>query len=66
VLKQIGFERLKKSYAVRWTDDQTGTLTITYNNGKIKKISDYGMRGTHGLRYLYGLLISLRTNQNWH
>lgn len=47
------------------TDDQTGDLKITFNNGKVKTISDYGMIGTNGLKILYEKLAELRFNQKW-
>lgn len=47
------------------TDDQTSSLKITFNNGNIKTISDYGMIGTYGLKILYGKLAELRFNQKW-
>lgn len=56
---------LKTGYAVGWTDDQGSTLTIGYNSGKVKKISDYGMIGTYGLANLYRQFFKLRTSQNW-
>lgn len=66
LLSYINFPKLKDRYTVNWTDDQTATLTITYNNGKTKTISDYGQQGSFGLRQLYELLYALRLNQNWH
>ncbi len=65
LLNYINFTRLRDDYQVNWTDDQTCTLTVTYDGGKTKKISDYGEIGTHGLSMLYGLLFDLRKNQRW-
>ena len=65
LLEYIDFPSLKDEYSVSWTDDQTSTLTVTYNNGKIKTITDYGMIGTFGLDRLYQLLFALRFNQHW-
>jgi hypothetical protein len=65
LLNYIDLEKLKDKYAVRWTDDQTATLIITYDNGKVKSIQDYGMRGTFGLSRLYELMRSLRENSQW-
>jgi hypothetical protein len=50
---------------VGWTDDQTCTLKITYDNGKTKTITDYGKIGTYGLNRVYSILFSLRQNQKW-
>ena len=65
LLNYVDFPGLKDDYAVNWTDDQTCTLTITYDGGKVKKISDYGLIGTFGLDRLYQLLFALRFNQHW-
>ena len=65
LLNYIDFPNLKDNYAVSWTDDQTSTLTITYGNGQVKKIRDYGLIGTYGLDRLYQILFELRFNQDW-
>ncbi len=65
LLNYIDFENLKDEYAVSWTDDQAATLKITYDNGKIKTIYDYGLLGTFGLQKAHELLFALRENQNW-
>lgn len=65
LLNYIDFTRLKDQYAVNWTDDQTAILKITYNNGQVKQINDYGMMGTYGLDRLYQLISDLRFNQDW-
>lgn len=65
ILNYIDFENLKNDYEVSWTDDHSCSLSITYNQGKIKKIDDYGLQGTYGLSLLYKKLFDLRFNQNW-
>jgi Domain of unknown function (DUF6438) len=65
LLNYIDFPNLKDSYAVNWTDDAGCTLTITYDGGKVKKISDYGELGTFGLTRVYDMLFALRENQVW-
>ncbi|MNK16763.1 hypothetical protein D3C87_349330 [compost metagenome] len=65
LLNYIDFKNLKDEYSVSWTDDQTATLTITYDNGKTKTIEDYGMIGTYGLSSVYDLLAEMRFNQKW-
>lgn len=65
ILNYIDFKNLKEEYAVRYTDAPTANITITYDNGKVKNIMDYGMKGTYGLRAVYGLLADLRFNQEW-
>jgi Domain of unknown function (DUF6438) len=66
IINYCDFENLKKQYSVTHTDDQTGFLKITYKDGKVKTISDYGMIGTYGLKILYKKLAELRFNQKWH
>ncbi|GEN77393.1 DUF6438 domain-containing protein [Chryseobacterium hagamense] len=65
LLNYLNFTELKEHYAVNWTDSQTADLIITYDNGKIKKIKDYGLSGTYGLKRLYNLLFDMRFNQDW-
>lgn len=65
LLNYIDFEMLQDNYAVNWTDDQSSTLKITYDNGKVKLIHDYGLIGTYGLDRVYQLLFELRENQKW-
>lgn len=65
ILNYCDFENLNKEYSVSHTDDQTGDLKITFNNGKVKTISDYGMIGTYGLKILYEKLAEIRFNQKW-
>jgi uncharacterized protein Veg len=65
VLNYSRFPYLNNDYKVSWTDDQSSTLTITYNNGKKKTIQDYGLIGTYGLRKAYESLFNLRENQQW-
>jgi hypothetical protein len=65
ILNYIDFEKLKEEYSVPYTCSATANLKITYNKGKVKKISDYGLVGTYGLKLLYKEFDSLRFNQNW-
>lgn len=65
MLNYIDFSNLKDDYWVNWTDDQSSTLTVTFNNGKKKKIKDYGLVGTYGLKNFYTILFDLRFNQDW-
>lgn len=55
----INIKKLNDQYQVPWTDDQTATLTITFENGLKKTIRDYGMQGTFGLSALYSKMTSL-------
>lgn len=65
LLNYIDFPNLKNEYSVNWTDDQSCTLKITYDDGITKTINDYGMIGTYGLDRVYEMLYSLRFNQSW-
>ncbi|TPG39942.1 DUF6438 domain-containing protein [Flavobacterium pectinovorum] len=65
LINYCDFENLNKEYYVMHTDDQTGNLKITFNNGKVKTISDYGMIGTYGLKKLYDKLAEIRFSQKW-
>lgn len=65
LLNYLNFTELKEHYAVNWTDMQTANLIITYDDGKIKKVEDYGLSGTYGLKRLYALLFDIRFNQDW-
>lgn len=58
----MDFTNLEKDYAVGWTDDQSCTLKIVYDNNKTKVIEDYGLIGTFGLKKLYQQLFELRFN----
>lgn len=60
LLNYIDFSHLKDRYSVSHTDDETADLKITYNDGKVKLISDYGMTGTFGLNLVYEHLAKLR------
>lgn len=64
-LNYCDFENLNKEYYVMHTDDETGNLKITFNNGKVKTISDYGMVGTYSLKNLYEKLAKLRFSEKW-
>jgi hypothetical protein len=65
LLNYIDFTNLREEYGVPWTDDQEGIFEITYNNGKTKRIRDYGMIGTYGLNLLHTKMTELRFNQKW-
>jgi len=65
LLNYTNFAMLNDSYRVGWTDDQTSILKITYDNGKVKTIQDYGLIATFGLSQVYKLLLNLRGSQSW-
>lgn len=61
----LNFPKLQDNYNVTWTDDQTGTLKVTYDDGKVKTITDYGLQGTYGLRHIHKLFYDLRLSGGW-
>jgi hypothetical protein len=60
----INVKKLKDSYTVNWTDDQTATLTVIFKDHSIKVIKDYGMQGTFGLSAIYQKLLKIETKWN--
>lgn len=60
LLNYIDFESLNDNYSVSYSDAGTTTLKITYDNMKIKNITDYGGMGTRGLRKVYDTFLALR------
>jgi hypothetical protein len=65
LINYINFATLEDDYNLPITDQPTSWLTITYDNGKVKRIKDYGEEGTYGLMALYKLLFRIRSNQSW-
>lgn len=66
LIDYLDFPRLREGYSIPVTDNPTAEITITYDDGKVKKIRDYGERGTYGLRTLYRLMDELRFSQKWN
>ena len=64
VLRYLPLDHMDSSYAVDWTDDQTIFLEIHYN-GQVKRISDYGLRGSFGLSRLYAYFFSWKEKTEW-
>ena len=65
LLRHIDISHLANHYEVPWTDALEGSLTITYNNGTVKQIDDYGLIGTYGLAALQRTLIGVRNLKHW-
>ncbi|HLP12713.1 MAG TPA: DUF6438 domain-containing protein, partial [Flavobacteriales bacterium] len=65
LLNYIDFVHLKDSYEVSWTDDQSCTLKIIYDDDKVKTIYDYGLIGTRGLKLIYDKFFVMRNTQKW-
>lgn len=59
LIQYINIKNLRNKYLVAWTDDTTIFLRITFRDGTVKEIEDYGMIGTFGLNQLYELLFML-------
>lgn len=66
LLNYIDFPNLKNRYTLRRMHTYNCTLKITYGNGQIKTIEDYGMFGSYGLKKVYDILFDLRFNQEWN
>jgi len=65
LLNYISVKKLKDDYEVDWTDDATCWLTVTFSDGSVKKIKDYGEIGTFGLRSIYALFTEMRDKEDW-
>ena len=64
LLSYLNLDSLKNSYAIGVTDNPSIDLVIEANNS-VKKIHDYGLEGTFGLKRLYSILYKLKHTQNW-
>lgn len=64
LLAYLNIESLKNNYAVGWTDSPSIDLEIDFN-GSTKKIHDYGLEGSFGLKKLYNILYKLKEKQDW-
>ena len=61
LIQYIDIKSLRNKYFVTHTDDTTIFLKITFKDGTVKEIEDYGMIGSFGLSQLYQLLSMLKT-----
>jgi hypothetical protein len=64
LLIYINIDSLKNDYKIGWTDNPSIDIEIKYN-GLSKKIHDYGLEGTFGLKHLYEVLYKLKATQDW-
>ena len=64
LLTYINIDTLKNNYKIGWTDNPSIDVEIKYN-GLTKKIHDYGLEGTFGLKRLYDALYKLKATQDW-
>jgi hypothetical protein len=66
ILDSLNPKNLNDFYGNKNVSDlPTSYLTIKYKDASIKKIQDYGKRGTPELQNLYQFFDDLRTNQAW-
>ncbi|NMH27917.1 DUF6438 domain-containing protein [Flavobacterium silvaticum] len=65
LVNYLDFENLREEYTVMYSDAASVDIEITYDDGKVKKIHDYGTVGTYGLIRLYQITEELRFNQDW-
>lgn len=65
LLNYLNFPQLKDRYETIDLKEPVTELTINYNNGAVKKITDASFEGTKGLALLYNLIIDLRKTQSW-
>lgn len=59
------FNNLASSYATPATDMPSYQIKISFPDGSIKTIDDYGPSGPQALQQLYGFIFSLRETQDW-
>ncbi len=64
-LNQINFSNLKNRYSIDCQDCVSIEIEIVFDNGKTKKIYDYGEKGTLGLTKLYEQINTIMNNQKW-
>lgn len=61
----LSLASLKDKYDIESPDSETLWLEVTYDNGQIKRIEDYGGYGTFGLQNLYRQFYRLIEAQHW-
>ena len=65
LIQYLDIENLNENYEVTWNHQVTVSLEIELSDGSSKKITDYGMRGTLGLRHLYRILFKIIETNEW-
>ncbi len=65
LISYIELKKLENKYSVNWTDDMTVNLRVEFEDGSVKEIEDYGLKGTYGLTALYSKLIRIGTETDW-
>ncbi len=62
----MGVSELESNYEIPNIYDLTTASTIFYLKDKtVKKVKDYGMSGTYGLRLLYSILYKMTLEDGW-
>ncbi len=65
LLAYMDVRSLDSSYSIPASDMATALLSFYFDDGSIKKISDYGFCGTIGLTSLYANIFSLQDSGRW-
>ncbi len=65
IIERIRIKELKNDYQVYATDNPSAKLTIEFADLSTKEISDYGLSGTFGLRFLYSKLNEIAMQTEW-
>lgn len=65
LLAYMDVQTLKSSYHLSASHQATALLNVYFEDGSVKKISDYGYSGTVGLKSLYTEIFQLRTAAGW-
>ncbi|MCD1117672.1 DUF6438 domain-containing protein [Chryseobacterium turcicum] len=64
-LNEINFNTLKDNYFINCDDCSSFVTEITFDNGKSKRIYDYGEKGTLSLLRFYEKVDSIMNQQKW-
>lgn len=65
LIEATNYTQLPDEFNLPITDLPGMDLRITYNKNQVKKIHDYGARGSEELKALYQFLSGLRESQQW-
>ena len=64
-LNEINFNSLSNHYSIDCSDCSSTETEIIFDNGKRKKIYDYGEKGSLGLVRFHGKINQMMTSQKW-
>lgn len=65
LLNYIRVKELSDQYSINGYDFTSTRLKVTFEDGSIKEINDYGFQGTFGLKAAYEKLTQLAREINW-